>query len=169
MAPEEEALNTHSRFKLKDQLRQSIHFCLFQQDDCETINAITKHNKGSNDKQWISSNTIVKCVEDTKLKQVKKATWMLYLSRGDGTKCFPLVILQTFWSFNNFQRMSTTLSHTVLPYKTAPIKFDKKGHWYPGSGVVLDCIDSWSLPSFLLLVHWHALIWAKIHFKSVSV
>ena len=22
--------------------------------------------------------------------------------------------------------------------------------WYPGSGVVLDCIDSWSLPSFLL-------------------
>ena len=25
-------------------------------------------------------------------------------------------------------------------------------HWYPGSGVVLDCIDSWSLPSFLLPV-----------------
>ena len=24
-------------------------------------------------------------------------------------------------------------------------------HWYPGSGVVLDCIDSSSLPSFLLL------------------
>ena len=23
-------------------------------------------------------------------------------------------------------------------------------HWYPGSGVVLDCIDSWSLPPFLL-------------------
>ena len=23
-------------------------------------------------------------------------------------------------------------------------------HWYPGSGVVLDCIDSWYLPSFLL-------------------
>ena len=23
-------------------------------------------------------------------------------------------------------------------------------HWYPGSGVVLDCIDCWSLPSFLL-------------------
>ena len=23
-------------------------------------------------------------------------------------------------------------------------------HWYPRSGVVLDCIDSWSLPSFLL-------------------
>ena len=22
--------------------------------------------------------------------------------------------------------------------------------WYPGSGVVLDCIDSWSLPPFLL-------------------
>ena len=22
-------------------------------------------------------------------------------------------------------------------------------HWYPGSGVVLDCIDSWPLPSFL--------------------
>ena len=26
-------------------------------------------------------------------------------------------------------------------------------HWYPGSGVVLDCIDSWFLPSFLLLVY----------------
>ena len=25
-------------------------------------------------------------------------------------------------------------------------------HWYPVSGVVLDCIDSWSLPTFLLLV-----------------
>ena len=24
-------------------------------------------------------------------------------------------------------------------------------HWYPGSGVVLDCINSRSLPSFLLL------------------
>ena len=24
-------------------------------------------------------------------------------------------------------------------------------HWYPGSGVVLDCINSWSLPLFLLL------------------
>ena len=24
-------------------------------------------------------------------------------------------------------------------------------HWYPGSGVVLDCIYSWSLPSFLLI------------------
>ena len=23
-------------------------------------------------------------------------------------------------------------------------------HWYPGSGVVLDCIDDWSFPSFLL-------------------
>ena len=23
-------------------------------------------------------------------------------------------------------------------------------HWYPGSGVVLDCIDSWYFPSFLL-------------------
>ena len=25
-------------------------------------------------------------------------------------------------------------------------------HWYPGSGVVLDCIDSWSLTSFLLCI-----------------
>ena len=25
-------------------------------------------------------------------------------------------------------------------------------HWYPGSGVALDCINSWSLPSFLLLL-----------------
>ena len=30
-------------------------------------------------------------------------------------------------------------------------------HWYPGSGVVLDCIDSWSLHPYLLLcvsVYW---------------
>ena len=26
-------------------------------------------------------------------------------------------------------------------------------HWYPGFGVVLDCIDSWSLPFFLLCGH----------------
>ena len=25
-------------------------------------------------------------------------------------------------------------------------------HWYPGSGVVLDCIDSWSLHHYLLLM-----------------
>ena len=25
-------------------------------------------------------------------------------------------------------------------------------HWYPGSGVVLDCIDSWSLQPYLLVV-----------------
>ena len=24
-------------------------------------------------------------------------------------------------------------------------------HWYPGSGVVLDCIDSWSLHPYILL------------------
>ena len=27
-------------------------------------------------------------------------------------------------------------------------------HWYPGSGVVRDCIDSRSLPSFLLCLHY---------------
>ena len=26
-------------------------------------------------------------------------------------------------------------------------------HWYPGSGVVLDCIDSWSLHPYLLSYH----------------
>ena len=25
-------------------------------------------------------------------------------------------------------------------------------HWYPGSGVVLDCIDSWSLHLYLLFL-----------------
>ena len=29
-------------------------------------------------------------------------------------------------------------------------------HWYPGSGVVLDCIASWSLPSFLLCKGTHS-------------
>ena len=32
-------------------------------------------------------------------------------------------------------------------------------HWYPGSGVVLDCIDSWSLHTYLL----H--IWAVILYR----
>ena len=32
-----------------------------------------------------------------------------------------------------------------------PIVSFSLSHWYPGSGVVLDCIDSWSLPSFLHL------------------
>ena len=27
-------------------------------------------------------------------------------------------------------------------------------HWYPGSGLVLVCIDSWSLPSFFLMYQW---------------
>ena len=26
-------------------------------------------------------------------------------------------------------------------------------HWYPGSGVVLDCIDSWSVHPYLLLLY----------------
>ena len=38
-------------------------------------------------------------------------------------------------------------------------------HWYPGSGVVLDCIDSWSLPSFLL--NWLSGFWNfYVHFLS---
>ena len=38
--------------------------------------------------------------------------------------------------------------------------------WYPGSGVVLDCIDSWSLPPFLLC---NAPIWdktAEVHYNE---
>ena len=58
-------------------------------------------------------------------------------------------------------------------------------HWYPGSDVVLDCIDSWSLHHYLLLnfwtqkswgdrkllkhrltlVHYSAHTWATIHFN----
>ena len=37
-------------------------------------------------------------------------------------------------------------------------------HWYPGSGVVLDCIDSWSLPSFLL--SWRKTTW---HYFTVNL
>ena len=43
----------------------------------------------------------------------------------------------TAWVFFIFIFLIVTLSHF---------------HWYPGSDVVLDCIDSWSLPSFLLLL-----------------
>ena len=32
-------------------------------------------------------------------------------------------------------------------------------HWYPGSGVVLDSVDSWSLPSFLLLYYSDRCTW----------
>ena len=31
-------------------------------------------------------------------------------------------------------------------------------HWYPGSGVVLDCIDSWSLHPYLLPLVWKGII-----------
>ena len=34
-------------------------------------------------------------------------------------------------------------------------------HWYPGSGVVLDCIDSWSLHPHLL---WFCLMYSYCHF-----
>ena len=34
-------------------------------------------------------------------------------------------------------------------------------HWYPGSGVVLDCIDSWSLHHYLLLFRNY---WDNHHF-----
>ena len=34
--------------------------------------------------------------------------------------------------------------------------------WYPGLGVVLDCIDSWYLPSFLLLFH-------KVHCRTLYI
>ena len=34
--------------------------------------------------------------------------------------------------------------------------------WYPGSGVVLDCIDSWSFPSFLLCNKSPYLLWCRI-------
>ena len=30
--------------------------------------------------------------------------------------------------------------------------YQKKNDWYPGSGVVLDCIDSWSLHPYLLFL-----------------
>ena len=33
-------------------------------------------------------------------------------------------------------------------------------HWYPGSGVVLDCIDSWSLHHYLLLSYWLNSVWS---------
>ena len=35
----------------------------------------------------------------------------------------------------------------MKPLATAPLEQESEYH---GSGVVLDCIDSWSLPSFLL-------------------
>ena len=41
-------------------------------------------------------------------------------------------------------------------------------HWYPGSGVVLDCIDSWSLPSFLIWIYFTAQILTPKH-KNFSL
>ena len=35
-------------------------------------------------------------------------------------------------------------------------------HWYPGSGVVLDCIDSWSLHSYLLVNTWLLMEFCKL-------
>ena len=45
-------------------------------------------------------------------------------------------------------------------------------HWYPGSGVVLDCIDSWSLPSFLLcylrtISYWRHSLYHTVAFVKI--
>ena len=46
-------------------------------------------------------------------------------------------------------------------------------HWYPGSGVVLDCIDSWSLQSYLLWYEIRILAggccWANRHLAAFSL
>ena len=39
-------------------------------------------------------------------------------------------------------------------------------HWYPGSGVVLDCIDSWSLPSFLLCISQSPILFDSLRWRS---
>ena len=42
-------------------------------------------------------------------------------------------------------------------------------HWYPGSGVVLDCIDSWSLLLFLLSSHYcKTLIVGSVFYLALS-
>ena len=41
--------------------------------------------------------------------------------------------------------------------------------WYPGSGVVLDCIDSWSLPPFIYKVlKPHLTDWRRVNWTSHS-
>ena len=45
-------------------------------------------------------------------------------------------------------------------------------HWYPASGVVLDCIDSWSLPSFLLWCFkagWFVNVYWRIYLQEFEV
>ena len=44
-------------------------------------------------------------------------------------------------------------------------------HWYPGSGVVLDCIDSWSLHHYLLLKMIGSDIWDCLekHFEQLAL
>ena len=39
-------------------------------------------------------------------------------------------------------------------------------HWYPGSGVVLDCIDSWSLPSFLICISQSPILFDSLRWRS---
>ena len=41
-------------------------------------------------------------------------------------------------------------------------------HWYPGSGVVLDCIDSWSLHHFLPLRGWCMLWLLKVQANCIN-
>ena len=44
-------------------------------------------------------------------------------------------------------------------------------HWYPGSGVVLDCIDSWSLHPYLLNYHMiiHDFLWNSYMVPSYCI
>ena len=41
-------------------------------------------------------------------------------------------------------------------------------HWYPGSGVVLDCIDSWSLQPYLLLMKLTYFLYISISDRHVE-
>ena len=42
-------------------------------------------------------------------------------------------------------------------------------HWYPGSGVVLDCIDSWSLHHYLLSQYWMKMFTRLFHLWKPSI
>ena len=69
---------------------------------------------------------------------------MLFLS----CFCYAFVCV---WLFNALWSPAGKVLTSWLSFVTSNCEL-LLSHWYPGSGVVFDCIDAYSLPSFLLLI-----------------
>ena len=87
------------------------------------------------------------CTFPTKVMKNKNGLWIFYVFVLSCVcyVCARLFIC-AFWSPAG-KGLTSWLSFVVSSVSLS------LSHWYPGSGVVLDCIDSWSLHLYLLCCH----------------